>query len=37
VLVESVGGPCPADLGGLRKAGVLDDDRAKGEPNERRR
>jgi quercetin dioxygenase-like cupin family protein len=24
VLVESVGGPCPADVGGLRAAGVLD-------------
>ena len=30
VLVESVGGPCPADLGGLRKAGVLDDDQSEG-------
>lgn len=25
VLVESVGGPCPADVAGLRAAGVLDD------------
>lgn len=24
--IESVGGPCPADLAGLRAAGVLDDD-----------
>ena len=26
VLVESVGGPCPADVAGLRAAGVLDKD-----------
>jgi quercetin dioxygenase-like cupin family protein len=26
VLVESVGGPCPADVAGLRAAGVLDED-----------
>ena len=28
VVVESVGGPCPADLRGLRAAGVLDEERA---------
>jgi quercetin dioxygenase-like cupin family protein len=27
-LIESVGGPCPADLRGLRAAGVLDDDQS---------
>jgi quercetin dioxygenase-like cupin family protein len=30
--IESVGGPCPADLAGLRKAGVLGDDPLPGEP-----
>lgn len=30
--VESVGGPCPADLAGLRAAGVLGDDPPPGEP-----
>jgi quercetin dioxygenase-like cupin family protein len=30
--IESVGGPCPADLAGLRKAGVLGDDPVPGEP-----
>jgi len=29
--IESVGGPCPADLAGLRKAGVLGDDPSPGE------
>jgi quercetin dioxygenase-like cupin family protein len=29
--IESVGGPCPADLEGLRKAGVLGDDPLPGE------
>jgi quercetin dioxygenase-like cupin family protein len=29
--VESVGGPCPADLAGLRRAGVLGDDPLPGE------
>jgi quercetin dioxygenase-like cupin family protein len=29
---ESVGGPCPADLAGLRAAGVLGEDPAPGEP-----
>jgi quercetin dioxygenase-like cupin family protein len=28
VAVESVGGPCPADVAGLRAAGVLSDDEA---------
>jgi quercetin dioxygenase-like cupin family protein len=31
--IESVGGPCPADLAGLRAAGVLGDDPLPGEPN----
>lgn len=31
--IESVGGPCPADLAGLRRAGVLGDDPLPGEPN----
>jgi hypothetical protein len=26
VVVESVGGPCPADVRGLRAAGVLDEE-----------
>lgn len=30
--VESVGGPCPADLAGLRAAGVLGEDPPGGEP-----
>jgi quercetin dioxygenase-like cupin family protein len=30
--VESVGGPCPADLAGLRAAGVLGEDPPPGEP-----
>jgi quercetin dioxygenase-like cupin family protein len=29
--IESVGGPCPADLAGLRQAGVLGDDPLPGE------
>jgi quercetin dioxygenase-like cupin family protein len=28
VLVESVGGPCPADVAGLRRAGLIGEDRA---------
>ena len=28
VLVESVGGPCPADVAGLRKAGLIGEDAA---------
>jgi quercetin dioxygenase-like cupin family protein len=31
--IESVGGPCPADLAGLRAAGVLGEDPPPGEPN----
>jgi hypothetical protein len=30
--IESVGGPCPADLDGLRKAGVLEEDAPPQEP-----
>jgi quercetin dioxygenase-like cupin family protein len=29
--IESVGGPCPADLEGLRRAGVLGEDQVPGE------
>lgn len=37
VAIESVGGPCPADLAGLRAAGVLgDDEPATDQPKERR-
>jgi quercetin dioxygenase-like cupin family protein len=32
--IESVGGPCPADLAGLRAAGVLGDEPLPGEVNE---
>jgi quercetin dioxygenase-like cupin family protein len=32
--IESVGGPCPADLAGLRKAGALGDDPLPGELGE---
>lgn len=31
--IESVGGPCPADLAGLRKAGVLSEHPLPGEPD----
>jgi quercetin dioxygenase-like cupin family protein len=32
--IESVGGPCPADLDGLRAAGVLSEDRAASDTRE---
>jgi quercetin dioxygenase-like cupin family protein len=32
VLVESVGGPCPADVAGLRKAGLIGEDAASTRP-----
>lgn len=32
--IESVGGPCPADLAGLRRAGVLGDEPLPGERSE---
>jgi quercetin dioxygenase-like cupin family protein len=31
--IESVGGPCPADLAGLRRAGVLGEEQLPGEPD----